>query len=63
MDYTVVLYELDGGQWSAWIAGRRVGDEFERAWFTGPDAEQRAREYAAWKNAALTKEATHDNAE
>ena len=50
MDYTVVLYELDGGQWSAWIAGRRVGDEFERAWFTGPDAEQRAREYAAWMN-------------
>ena len=47
MDYKVVPYELDGGQW---IVERRVQDEVERAWFTGPDAEQRAREYAAWKN-------------
>lgn len=47
MDYTVVPYVLDDGQW---IVERRVGDEVERAWFTGPDAEQRAREYAAWMN-------------
>ena len=50
--YTIENLGESDKQWDGeqWIVERKVNDEVERAWFTGPGAEQRAREYAAWKN-------------
>lgn len=63
--YTLENLGTSDTQWDGeqWIVTHEVGEiddaaylntvdrsQLDRAWFTGPNAEQLAREYAAWKN-------------
>lgn len=57
--YTLENLGTSDKQWDGeqWIVTEETGipdtedrSQLNRAWFTGKDAEQRAKEYADWKN-------------
>lgn len=50
MTYEVVQDRRDATTWAAEAINHASEGEVYRAVFTGPNSQQRAQEYAAWKN-------------
>lgn len=49
--------ESDDGDWTAGAVDTAGEGEISLAVFSGPEARERAEEYAAWKNAAASRAA------